>query len=153
MHLQTRSITAFKCISRLARSRPTRSHVHGLQVHISKLVQSWPPSASPNSLDHGLQVYLQTRSITACKFARSWPPSASPNSLNLSLHVHIQTRSFTASKCISDFTRSQSPGAYPQSRRPSESLSSLDLRLHVPLKHARSSTSSTGDGGCTEIPV
>ena len=41
----------------------------------SNLARSLPPSASPNSLHHSLQVYLQTCSIMACKFTRSWPPS------------------------------------------------------------------------------
>jgi len=31
----------------------------------SNLARSWPPSAFPNLLDHGLQVHVQTRSITA----------------------------------------------------------------------------------------
>jgi len=56
----------------------------------SNLAQSRPPSESPNSLNHSLQVYLQTCSIVACKFAQSWPASA-----------YIQTRSITASKSIS----------------------------------------------------
>jgi hypothetical protein len=89
--VQSRSITASKCISELARLRPPSSHEHGLQVH------------------------LQTRSITASKciseFTRSTSPSASLSSLDLSLQVHIQTRSITASKCISEFTRSTSPSA------------------------------------------
>jgi len=79
----------------------------------SNHARSLPPSVSPNSQDHGLQVYLQTHSIMACKFARasslkrisklarSWPPSASPTSLDHGLQVHLQTCSITASKCIS----------------------------------------------------
>jgi hypothetical protein len=47
VYLQTRSIMASKYISNLPRSRP--------------------PSVSPSSLDYGLQVHLQTCSITACK--------------------------------------------------------------------------------------
>jgi len=103
VHLQTRSVTASECISKLDRSRPPSAS--------SEFTLSRPPSASPNLLDHGLQVYLQTRSITACKFARSWPPSASPNSLDPGFHVHLQTRSIPASKCISEFIRSPSPSA------------------------------------------
>ena len=64
-----------------------------------------PPSTPPISLDHGLQVYLQTRSITASKsvtkLAQLQPPSASPHSLDYSLQVHLPPRSITASKCIS----------------------------------------------------
>ena len=47
MHLQTCLITASKWISKLA--------------------QSWPPSASVSSLDLSLQVHLPTGSITASK--------------------------------------------------------------------------------------
>jgi len=47
----------------------------------SNLAQSRPPSASPHSPNHGLQVHLQTRSITASKciseFTRAPSPSAS----------------------------------------------------------------------------
>jgi hypothetical protein len=70
--VQTRSIMACKCISKLARLR------------------------SPNSLDHGLQVYLQTRSITASK-------------------VHLQSRSITASNCISKVAPSRPPSVSPNS--------------------------------------
>jgi len=86
----------------------------------SNLARSRPPSPSPNSLEHGLQVYLQTRSITACKFARAWPPSASPHSLDHDLGVYLQTRLITACK----FAR-----AWP----PSASLNSLDNGLGVYL--------------------
>ena len=96
MHLQTRSITASQCISKLDRS--------------------WPPSAFLSSLHPGLQVHLQSSSITASKFivlARSQLSSASLSSLDLSLQVHLQTQSITASQCISDFTQSRSPIASP----------------------------------------
>ena len=42
---------------------------------IPKLAPSWPPSASPKSLDHGLPVNLRTQSITASKYIvqeRQW---------------------------------------------------------------------------------
>ena len=48
LHLQTRTTTAPKCISKLAWLRPR--------------------SASPNSLNHGLQAHLVTCSITASKY-------------------------------------------------------------------------------------
>jgi len=109
VHLQTRSITASKCISKPARSRP--------------------PSASPNSLDHGFQLHLQTRSIAACKciskLAPSRLPIASPNSLNHGLQVHLQTRSIAASKCIYKLARS---------RHRSVSLSSLDWHFQAHLE-------------------
>jgi len=68
-HLGRCPWNASKYWSNLARLRPPRSHDHGLQVHlqtrtitaskcISTLAQSWLPSASPNSLDHSLQVYI-----------------------------------------------------------------------------------------------
>jgi len=86
--------------------------VQSRSITASKSAQSWPPSAiTPNSLDHGLEVYLRTGSIPASKFTQAWPPSASLSSLNPSLQVHIQTRSITACKCISEFTRSTSPSA------------------------------------------
>jgi len=75
----------------------------------SNLTRSWPPSAGPHSLDHSLQVYLQTRPITASMFARSLPPSASPNSLDYGLQV----RTITASKCISELARSAPPSVSP----------------------------------------
>jgi len=116
MHLQSRSITASKCISKLARSRPRsaspNSLDHILQVYlsitaskcISKLARSQPPSVCPNSLDHILQVYLLiTASGCISKLARSQPPSVCPNSLDYGL----QTRSITASECTSKFTRSR----------------------------------------------
>jgi len=69
--------------------------------------------SSPKSLDYSLNVHLQTRSITACKFARSWPTSSSPNSLAQGLQVYLQTRSITISECISKFTRSRPPSVSP----------------------------------------
>ena len=87
---------------------------------------------SPNLLDHGLQMYLQTRSITASKFTRSWPPSASTHSLDHYLQVHVQTRLITPSKCISKLARSQPS---------SVSLHSPDYGLQVHLQ-SRSITAS-----------
>ena len=88
---------------------------YGLHKCISRLARSLSRSASLCSLDHGLQVYLQIRSITVSKclsnVARSRPPSVSLSSLNVSFQVHIQTGSTAAPKCISEFTRSPSPSA------------------------------------------
>jgi len=79
---------------------------------ISKLAWSQPPSASPNSLDHGGQVHLQNHSITAlkciAKLARLRPPSSHDDGLQ----VHLQTCSITASKCISILARLWSRSAY-----------------------------------------
>jgi len=88
----------------------------------SNLTSSRPPSASPNSVDHSLQVHLQTVSITATKciskLARLRPPSSHDHGLQMHLWVH----SILASKCISEFTRSRPPSAY---------LNSLDHGLQV----------------------
>jgi hypothetical protein len=74
-----------------------------------------PPSISRILLGHGLQVHLQTRSITAWKcisqLTRSRPTFLS--SLYLRLQVHLQTGSIPASKCISEFTWFQSPSTSP----------------------------------------
>jgi len=74
VHLQTRSITASNCVSKLARSRT--------------------PSASPKSLNHGFQVHLQTCSIVASKWIsklpRSRPQSVSLSSLNRHFQAHLE---------------------------------------------------------------
>jgi hypothetical protein len=86
---------------------------------ISKLARSRPPSASLISLDLGLQVHVQTSSITASRciseFTQSRSPISSPNSLDHGLEVHLLTRLFTPFQCISEFTRSRSPIASPNS--------------------------------------
>jgi len=82
MYLQTRSITASKCISKLAQSRPR--------------------SVSPDSLDSGLQVRTIMASKCISKLARSWPLSASLSSLDLSLQVHLWVHSISVSKSISN---------------------------------------------------
>jgi len=133
--------------SKLTRLRPPNSLDHGLQVYlqplsipasqwISKLVRSWPQSASPKLLDHGFQLHLQPRSIAASrcisKVARSPPPIGSPTSLECGLPVHFQTRSITASKCISKLPRSQPWSVF---------LNSADYGLQVHLQ-TRSITAS-----------
>ena len=96
--VQCRTIMASKCISKLARLRPPSSH------------------------DHGLQMHLQTRSITAFKCISEFTITASkcistlarlrpPSSHDHGLQLHPQTGSITASKCISEFTQSLSPSA------------------------------------------
>jgi len=101
-------------------SRTTASRLTASK-YSSNLARALPSSESLNSLVHGLQVHLQTRSITASNFALSWPPSAylqtrtitaskcipkltplrPPSSHDHGLHVHLPTSSITASKCIS----------------------------------------------------
>jgi len=57
------------------------------------------PDTPPMSNKHGLQVHLQTRSISASKGiskrARSRPPSVFPISFDHGLHVHINVRRIT----------------------------------------------------------
>jgi len=134
-------MTASKCLSNLARSRPPNSHHHGVQVHhrthsitasqcISTLAWPWPQSASLSSLDNSLQVYLQTRSIMASQYAWLQPPSSHDHGLQ----VHLQTRSTTPSKSISDFTRSSRSGT-PQ----------------IALKHCPQIVLETGRGHQTAV--
>jgi len=134
--VQTRSITTYMFIYRLARSRSRSASLssldHGFQVYFqirsitaSKCISKLARLRSPNSLDYGLQVYIQTRSITASKcismLGRLW----SPNSLDHGLQVYLQICSITASKCISKLARSQ-----PWS----VSLSSLDPHFQALLE-------------------
>jgi len=63
--------------------------------YLSNLARSEPPSVSPNSLNHGLQVHLQTRSITASKCISRLAPFRPASSHDHGLQVPLQTRSFT----------------------------------------------------------
>jgi len=104
-------------------SRTTASRLTA-STYRSTLAQSWPPSVSPNSINHTCQVYLQTRTIMASKFTwsqpskfisklgRSRPQSASPNSLEYGLQVHLQIRSITAFRCISKLPRLRPPSSH-----------------------------------------
>jgi len=64
-----------------------------------------------SSLDLGLQVHLQTRSITASKCISKLARLRPASSHDHGLQVHLQTHSIPASKCISEFIRSLSPSA------------------------------------------
>jgi len=98
------------------KGKVTLSHSHGCELtnwwieshhpvrrpstaskYSSNLARSRPSSASPNSLDHGIQVHLHTPSITASKciskLARLRPTSSHEHDLQ----VHLQSRSITAS--------------------------------------------------------
>jgi len=85
---------ASKCISTLARSRPTSTSLSPLD--------HWSPSASPILLNPCLQVPIWTCSITPSKwiseFTGSQSPSPSPHSLDPGLQVHLQICSIMASK-------------------------------------------------------
>jgi len=113
-------------------------HLWTATKYSCNLARWQPPSASPNPLDHDLQVHLQTSLITASK-------------------VHPETSSITASKYISKLTQllppihtvmASTPSAYlqthlsraskcmsnlAQSRPRSISLSSLDLDFQAHL--------------------
>ena len=99
---------------------------------------SWPPSASPNLPDHGLQVYLQSCFITASKcisqFTQSRPRSASPRVLNDSLQLHLQTCSSTALKLMTEFTWSRSQTECPKTLDPSHQVrTSIALQVSSTL--------------------
>jgi hypothetical protein len=93
-------------------------------ITASKVTRSWPPSASTHSLDHCLQVHLETLSITPSncisKLVQSQPSSVSLNPPDYGLQVDLHSCLITASNCISKLT---------QSRAPSESTNSLDHGL------------------------
>jgi len=135
--VQSRTITASKCISKLAWSRPPsvspNSLVYGLEVRkiiaskcISKLPRLRPPRAFP-----------QTRSITASKcisnLSWSWFWSTSLNWLDQGLQVYFQIQLITASKFISRLTHS---------RPRSVSLSSLDYHFQAHLELLSTTTCS-----------
>ena len=122
MHLQTSSISASKCISQLPRSRPPSASLSS--------TCSRPPSASPNSLDYGLQVHLWVHSIMASQCIAKLAPSR-PRSASLSYSI-------SASRCISKLARSRPPSASlssTRSRPANASPNSLDpgLQVHLPV--------------------
>jgi hypothetical protein len=86
------------------------------------------PSSPSNFIDHGVQVQLQSRSLTAsnstCKLARLWPPSSPqhrlrtysitaskciPELLDLGFPVHLRSPSITASKFTHPSSQTASP--------------------------------------------
>ena len=123
--VQTPSVMASKCISKLGRLRPPSSY---LQTHSRHRLR---PSSQPNSHDTGLQVRMITATKCISKLAQLRPPSShhlgleghilnltrsrlptiSPNSLGFSLQV----RSIMASMCIYTLAWSRPPSASPNS--------------------------------------
>jgi len=100
----------------------------------SNLAQSQPASVSPNSLDHGLQVQFQTRSMTASKCISRLIRLRPACSHNHGLQVHISklarlrppgSHDRGLHQCISKVARS-----WPRS----VSLSSLDVHFHVHIE-------------------
>jgi hypothetical protein len=102
--LTNRGIESWQAVQR----SPPRTHLipldPGLQVHLPNCLITASTSASPNVINHHLQVYLQTGLNTAYKFAHSWPTSVSPTSFDYGLH-----------KCISKFAGSRPPSVSPNS--------------------------------------
>jgi len=94
----------------------------------SNLVWSWPPSASPTSLDHGFQVHLQIRSITTSK--------CTSELYDLGLQMHLQTHSIMASMCIPELhDHSFQMHLHSRSITASKCISELnDLGLQVHLQ-------------------
>jgi len=129
-------------ISKLALSRPPSASLsYPISKCISKLAQSWlptasvsstqsrPPSASPNSVHHGLQVHPS--------LIRSWPPNASANSLDHRLHVHPCVELDLSLQVHPWVTRSQprNPSPYPLDHGLQVHLwVQLDLGLQVHLE-------------------
>jgi len=67
---------------------------------VPKLRLSQPPSICLNTHHYGLQVHLQTRSITVSKCISNFAPLRPPSSPDHRLQVHLQSQSITASKYI-----------------------------------------------------
>jgi hypothetical protein len=94
VHLQTHSIMALKCTRsikacKLAQLCHTSASPNSLYYGLHNCTIISSKCISPNLLDHGLQVCLQTRSIAASKLAQSWPRSACPNLLEHYLVMHL----------------------------------------------------------------
>jgi len=120
-----------------------KGKVTSSQSHGCKLINWWIESRVPGTppidrlqvllqspLDHGLQVHLDTRLITASKWiselldyylemhleTRSITASSeSPTSVHYSLQVHLLVHSITALQCISKLTRSLPPSSHDHS--------------------------------------
>ena len=104
-------LTASKYSSKLTQSRPPSVSLISLDYGLPVRTIMASQCISPNSLNHGLQVYLQPCLITASKciykLARSQSWSASRSSLNHGLLVYLQIRSISTSKCISNLAPSK----------------------------------------------
>jgi len=96
-------------------------------------IHAWaqPPGACPNSLDHGLQVHLQTRSITTCTCFFRLPWLLPASSYDHHLQVHLQSGSSIA--CM--FAWSLPPSAYLHTRwiSPSKFARSWPPQVHISI--------------------
>jgi len=122
------------------KGKVTWSHSHGCEL-TNWWIQSQHPARRPSipsknssklarlrpprSHDHGPQMHLQTRSITASKCISQLPWLRPPNSLNHGVQVHLQTHSITASQSISTLKR-----LWPAIASPNSHDHSLQVHLH-----------------------
>jgi len=117
---------------------------HGLQVYL-KLAQFCPPSVSSNSLDYGHQVCMIVASKCIHILAQSQSRSTSPSWLHHAMQVLVQIPSITTSKWISKLSSS-----WPWS----VSLSSLDCHFQVHLKlHSSTAYSQSRDTVCRWVAI
>lgn len=86
--MQDPTIRESNIVCILARLRPFGSHTHGLQVYISTLNGSQPPSEPPDAVSHGPQVDPQTTTTVAYMLFGSFPPSLCAYSGDHNLSVH-----------------------------------------------------------------
>jgi len=131
----SRSTASRLTTSRSTASRSSASRSSALKYSFN-FNRSWTPSASPKSLYLGIQLHLQTCSVTASewisKFTWSRSPSISPNlpnsglqvrtsmayptsfpnSHNHGLGVHLNVHLITASKCIAKLARLWHPSSH-----------------------------------------
>jgi len=106
-YLQTRSITASKCISNLAQLWPPSASPNSLNYGLQVRTIMASKCISPKLLDHGLQAHLESCSImeSKCisKLAQIWPPGLHVHGLQ----VHWHSRLTMASKGIFKLAQSQ----------------------------------------------
>jgi len=105
---------------------------------ISLLSRSRPPSAAPNSLKHGFQVYLPTPSIMASNCISRITRLQPPSSHDRRLQVHLKPRSIMASMFASSWPPSASPKSLDH-----------DLRVHL---YFQSMTMFRHTSNCSQAP-
>jgi len=134
VHLQTRSSIGFECFSTLTGLWPPSASRYSLDLGllrcISNLAQSWPQIASPSSLNHSIQLNLQTHWIMASRCSSEITRSQSPVNVNVrmitvwwnsgarlrSAHHHHSTASLTASDRNAKGTAVFAQGPYKEGR-------------------------------------
>jgi hypothetical protein len=100
-------------------------------------VPDWPPPTTPPiSIDHDIQVHMQTCPITVSMIVRTYPPSTYPHSYDYGLPVHLKRYLILASQGVDEFAQSRPPSVSLSSSQfwpPSSSPNSLDHGLQVHL--------------------